>query len=141
MPPDASSSYSDICTYWAAKHPFDPYRVLLWCLFFLNAKKTKYLSVCSYPASDYLPLVEFGVIRSCGTKSTTDEQVYTLAQCLPMIADAMCKEGEVESPVIKCEIGNFRLGMPKRRRGLTRLYVGSEYMSDVTGTTLSSPNV
>ena len=29
---------------------------------------------------------------------------------------------------MKCERGNFRLGMPKRRRGLTRLYVGSEYI-------------
>jgi len=27
-----------------------------------------------------------------------------------------------------CESGNFRLGMPKRRRGLTRLYVGSDYI-------------
>ena len=34
----------------------------------------------------------------------------------------------METPVIKCEIGNFRLGMPIRRRGLTRLYVDSEYI-------------
>jgi len=41
----------------------------------------------------------------------------------------MCKKGEVETPVIKRESGNFRLGMPKRRRWLTRVYVGSEYRS------------
>jgi len=41
----------------------------------------------------------------------------------------MYNEGkEVETPVIKCESGNFRLGMPKRRRGVTRLYVGSDYI-------------
>ena len=41
----------------------------------------------------------------------------------------MSKEGkEEDTPVIKCESGNFPLGMPKRRRGLTRLYVGSEYI-------------
>ena len=34
----------------------------------------------------------------------------------------------METPGIKCENGNFRLGMPKRRRGLTRLYVGSDYI-------------
>jgi len=84
-----------------------------------------------YPARDNLPLMEFVVIRSCGSNAIilTDEQVYTLAQCLPLVAGAMCKEGkEVEPPVIKCESGKFRLGMPKRRRGLTRLYVGSEYI-------------
>ena len=128
LPPDASA-YNDIFTYWAANPAFDPLRVLLRLLFSLNANKTKYVSVGFYPARDCLPLLEFGVIQSCGSKAIilTDEQVYTLAQCLPTIADAMCKEAEVETPVIKCESVNFRLGMPKRRRGLTRLYVGSEY--------------
>ena len=89
------------------------------------------MSVGFYPTRDYLPLVEFGVIQSCGSKAiiVTDEQVYTLAQCLPAFADAMCKDRkEVEPAVINCESGNFRLGMPKRRRGLTGLYVGSEYV-------------
>ena len=100
-------------------------------LFFLNASKTKHVSVGFYPARDYLTLVEFGVKRSCGSKAIilTDEQFYTLTRCLPAFADAMCKEGnEVETPVIKCESDNFRLVMPKRRRGLTKLYVSSEYM-------------
>jgi len=68
--------------------------------------------------------VEFGVIRSCGSKAIilTDEQVYTLAQCLPVFADAMFKEGKVVgTTVIKCESGNFRLDVPKSRRVLTRL--------------------
>jgi len=51
--PDASSStYSDVCTYWAANRAFDPQRVLLRGLFFLNANKTKYVSVDFYPARD-----------------------------------------------------------------------------------------
>jgi len=105
--------------------------VLLRRLFFLNANKNKYVSVGFYPSRSYLPLVEFGVIRSCRSKAInlTDEQVYTTAQCLPAVADAMCKEGkDVETPIMKCERGNVRLGTPKRRRGLTRLYVGSEYI-------------
>ena len=83
-----------------------------------------------YPARDYFRLVEFVVIRSSGSKAIvlTDEQVYTLAQCLPTIADAMCKEGKEVTPVINCESGNFRLGTPKRSHGLTSLYVGSEYI-------------
>jgi len=96
--PDASSSsaYSDICTYWAAKPAFDPQRVLLRRQLFISANKTKYVSVDFYPAGDYLPPVEFGVIRSCGSKAIipTDEQVYTLAQCLPTMADVMCQEGK-----------------------------------------------
>jgi len=66
LPPDA---YSDTCTYCATNPAFDPQRVLLRRLFFLNANKMKYVSVGFYPASDYLPLVEFGVIRSCGSKA------------------------------------------------------------------------
>jgi len=128
---DASSlsAYSDICTYRAANPASDPQRMPLRRLFFINANKTKYVSVGFYPARDYLPLVEFGVTRSCGSKSIilTDEQVYTLAQCLPTIADAMCKEGEEVTPVIKCKSVNFRLRMPRSRRGLTRLYLGTEY--------------
>jgi len=80
------------------------------------------VSVGFYPARDYLPLVEFGVIRSCRSKAIilTYKQVYTLAQCLPAVADVMSKEGEeVETPVIKCESNKFRLGMWKRRRGFT----------------------
>jgi len=130
LPPDAST-YSDICTYWAANPELEPERLLLRRLFSLNANKTKYVSVGFKPARNYLPLVELSVIRSCGSKAIIlkDEHVYTLAQCLPAIADAMCKEGkEVETPVIKCENGYFRLGVSKRRRGLSGLYVGSEYI-------------
>jgi len=68
LPPE-SSAYSDICTYWAANPAFDPQRMLLRRLLFLNTNKTKYVSVGFYPARDYLPLVEFGVIRICGSNA------------------------------------------------------------------------
>jgi len=32
---------SDICTYWPTKTAFNPKRVLLRCLFFINEDKTK----------------------------------------------------------------------------------------------------
>ena len=74
--PDASSfTYSDIITYWAANPAFNPQRVLLRRLFFIDGDKTKYVSDGFYPARDYQPLVEFGAIRRCGSKSIilTDE--------------------------------------------------------------------
>ena len=49
------------CTYWPNNPAFDPKRVLLRRLFFINEDRTKYVSVGFYPARDYLPQVEFGV--------------------------------------------------------------------------------
>jgi len=56
----------------------------------------------------------------------TDEQAYTLAECLPMIHVSMCK-GE-EDPVIRCVSVNFRLNTPRSRRGLARMYLGTAYV-------------
>ena len=80
MPPE-SSAHNSIHNYWAGNAAFDPQRVLLKRLFFLHANESKYVSVSFYAAREYLPLVEFGVIRRCGSKAiiVTDEQVYTLA--------------------------------------------------------------
>jgi len=57
---------SDICTYWPTNPFFDPKRILLRRLFFINDDWTKYVSVGFYPARDYQPLVEFGAIWSGG---------------------------------------------------------------------------
>jgi len=51
----SSSEPSDICTYWTANPAFDPKRVLLRLIFFINEDKTKYMSVGFYPARDYQP--------------------------------------------------------------------------------------
>ena len=45
---DASS---DICPYWPASPTFDPQRVLLRRLFFINSDKTKYVSVSTLHAT------------------------------------------------------------------------------------------
>jgi len=94
---------SDICTYWPANPPFEPKRVLLRRMFFINEYNTKYVSVGFYPALDYQPLVEFGAIRRGGSKSLilTDEQVATLADCLPALRDSMCVGGTASSTSAK----------------------------------------
>ena len=81
------------------------------------------------PARDYFPLVEFSVIRSCGSKSIvlTDEEGLHAGAVSTYNAESMCKVGQEGIP-IKCENGNFRLGMLKSRRGLTRLYLGTKYI-------------
>ena len=60
------------------------------------------MSVGFYPARDYQPLVEFGAIRRGGSKSCilTDEQVASLAHCLPAIRDSICVGGD--RVIIKC---------------------------------------
>ena len=44
---------SDICTYWPVNPGFDPKRVLLRRMFFINEDKTKFVSVGFYPSRDY----------------------------------------------------------------------------------------
>jgi len=119
---------SDICTYWPPNPAFDPKRVLLRRLFFINEDKKNYVSLGYYPARDYQPLVEFGAIRRGGSNSLihSDEQITALADFLPAIRDSMCVGGD--RVVIKCESGNFRLHTP-RRHGSARLFVGTEYIS------------
>ena len=118
---------SDMCTYWPANPTFDPKRVLLRRMFFINEDKTKYVSVGYYPARDYKPLVEFGAIRRGGSKSLilSDKQDTALADGLPAIRDFMCVS---EDHVVKCESGNFRLHTC-RRHGSVRLFLGTEYVS------------
>jgi hypothetical protein len=82
-----------ICTYWPNKPAFDPKRVLLRRLFFINENRTKHVSVGFYAARDYLPLVEFGVVRRGGGPKTlilSDEQVDALAEALPKRQDDTC---------------------------------------------------
>jgi len=93
---------SDICTYWPPNAAFDPKRVLLRRMFFINEDKTKYVSVGYYPARDYQPLVEFGAIRWGGSKSLilTDEQATALADCL-LYATPCVSSGTVSSSSAK----------------------------------------
>ena len=112
---------TDVCIYWPPNPAFDPKRVLLRRMFFVNEDKTKYVSVGYYPA----PLVELGAIRRGGSKSLilADEQVAALADCLPSLRDSICVGGD--RVFIKCESGNFRLHTP-RKHGSFSLSLGTE---------------
>ena len=80
-------------TYSPNNPAFDPKRVLLRRLFFMKEDRTEYLSVGFYYALDYLPLVEFGVVRRYAGPKTLiliDEQVDALSEGLTMLRDAMC---------------------------------------------------
>jgi len=76
-------------------------------MFFILENKTKYVSVGFYPARGYQTLVEFGAILKGGSKSLilSDEQVATLAECLPAIRDSMCVSRD--RVIINCDSGNF----------------------------------
>ena len=109
---------TNICTYWPNNPAFDPKLVLFRRLFFINEVRSKYVSVCFYPAHDYLPLVEFGVVRRGGGPKTLilkDKQVDAMAEGLPMLRDAMCS-GETSVAGHECENGSFRLDVTCSRR-------------------------
>ena len=79
--------------YVEANNPlFDPKRVLLRRLFFIDVDRTKYDSVGFYPNRDYLPLVKFGAVKKNGSTFIIliDQQVNNMAECLPRICDPMC---------------------------------------------------
>ena len=60
---------------------FDPNRVLLRRVFFLDPDKTRYISVGYYPSRNYQPLVEIGTPKQ--HPILTDRHVSTLADHLP----------------------------------------------------------
>ena len=123
-----SSEPSDICTYWPSNPAFDPKRVLLLRMFFINEDKPWYISVGFYPIRDYQTMVEFEAIRRGESKSLilSDEKVAALADCLPATRDSMCVGGD--SMIIKCESGNLSLHTPKWH-GSARLFFGTVYIS------------
>jgi hypothetical protein len=107
-------------------HPaFDPDRVLLWRIFFIDGDKTKYVSVCFYPARDYQPLVEFGAVRRDGSKTIVlaDEHVDRLAERLPKV---LC-----ETSISSSNDGsdNIRLTPNRRSGGAAGLYLNAQYIN------------
>jgi hypothetical protein len=119
---------TNVCTYWTNNPPFDPKMVMLRSLFFINDDRTKYVSVGFYPACDYLPLLEFGVLPRGGGPKTlilNDEQVDVLAETLPTLREDMCS-GEAGGR--RCESGASRLDVTRSWR-TARLYVASLFIS------------
>ena len=101
---------------------FDPNGVLLRRVFFINEYKTRYLSVGFYPSRNYQPLFEFG-----GPKVKpiilTDQQVATIAECLPRICEAMCGDAQ-----FGWSDGAFRLNTTGSYR-VARLYIEKQYIT------------
>ena len=70
---------------------FDPNRVLLRRVSFLDPDKTKYTSVGFYPSRNYQPLVELGRPKVTPLL-LTDSHVQTLAEHLPSQLDALWRD-------------------------------------------------
>jgi len=97
-------------------------------LFLINEDRTNYVSVGFYPAHDYLPLVEFGVLWRGGCPKILilcNEQADVLAETLPTPREDMCTS---EAGGCRCESGASRLDDTRSRRS-TRLYVDSQFIS------------
>ena len=62
---------TNFCTYWPNNRAFDPKRMLLRRLFFINEYRTKYVCVGFYTARDYVLLVEFGGVRRGGVSKNS----------------------------------------------------------------------
>ena len=70
---------------------FDPNRVLLRRVFFLDPDKTKYISVGFYPSRNYEPLVELGSPKVTPLL-LTDSHARTLAEHLPSQMDSLWRD-------------------------------------------------
>ena len=62
----------DTCNFYveAVNPMFVPMRVLLRRLFVIDVDRNRYVSVGFYPSRDYLPFVEFGVVKRTGQPSS-----------------------------------------------------------------------
>jgi hypothetical protein len=93
-PNTVPATHFDACTFLekSISPLFDPNRVLLRRVFFINQEKTRYVSVGFYPAQSYQPLVKFGGSR---IKPIThnEKQVATLAVHLTRLYQEMCNTG------------------------------------------------
>ena len=82
----------DMISYTDCINPmFDPNRVLLRRVFFIDPEKNKYISVGFYPSLNYQPLVEIGSPKS-NPIILTDLHVKTLAEYLPAHCEALFRD-------------------------------------------------
>ena len=95
-PPTRRAPELGPCTYVEVITPaFDPNRVLLRRVFFLNDDKSNYVSVGFYPAQNYQPLVEFGGAKPLPMVLTAD-YVATMAVRLPSLVEATCQNEQYQ---------------------------------------------
>jgi hypothetical protein len=79
---------SEPCTYGVPA--FDPRRVLLRRVFFLNDEKSRYVTFGFYPAHNYQPLFEVSVTRILPLVLPAD-YVNIVAERLPGLVEAKCR--------------------------------------------------
>ena len=70
---------------------FDPSRVLLRRVFFLNDEKSRYVSVGFYQGRNYQPLIEFGGTRVLPLVLPTD-CVNVVVERVPGLLEALCRD-------------------------------------------------
>lgn len=122
--PKVKAPEFDTCNFLieAVSPGFDPNRVLLRRVFFINYEKTRYISVGFYPAHNYQPMVEVG-----GSKIKpivlTAQHVSTLADCLPRICESMCDNEQFGR-----SDGAFRLNTTGSYR-IARMYMEKHYIT------------
>jgi len=117
----------DTCNFYVenVNLAFDPKRVLLRRLFFIDEDRTTYVSVGFYPTRDYQPFVEFGSVKKNGSTIfiLDDRQVNKMAECLPTICESMCGNEQYG-----CKEGNFRMNTTGSYR-TARIYLDRQYIS------------
>lgn len=117
----------DTCNFYVenVNLAFDPKRVLLRRLFFIDEDRTAYVSVGFYPTRDYQPFVEFGSVKKNGSTILIldDRQVTKMAECLPTICESMC-----DNKQYGCKEGNFRMNTTGSYR-TARIYLDRQYIS------------
>jgi len=122
----------DTCNFYVenVNLAFDPKRVLLRRLFFIDEDRTTYVSVGFYPTRDYQPFVEFGSVKkNSSTILILDyRQVTKMAECLPTICESMCGNEQYG-----CKEGNFRMNTTGTYR-TARIYLDRQYIGLISFT-------
>jgi len=122
MPPEF-----DPCNFYVenVNLAFDPKRVLLRRLFFIDEDRTTYVSVGFHPTRDYQVFVEFGSVKKNGSTILIldDRQVNKMAEFLPTICQSMCGNEQYG-----CKEGNIRRNTTGSYR-TARIYLDRQYIS------------
>jgi hypothetical protein len=105
----------------AVSPAFDPNRVLLSRVFFIDEDKAKYASVGYYPTRDNQPPIEFGGPKKKPI-NLNDQQVRTMAEYLPSLCEALCNNEHYI-----CKDGDFRFNSAGGYR-FARMYLGKQYL-------------
>jgi len=116
----------DTCNFYAkaVNMIFDPKRVQLRLLFFIDEDRTKYISVGVYPSRHNHPFVEFGSIKKNGSTIfiLDDRQFNKVPACLPRICKSTCGNEQYG-----CKEDDFRLNTTVSYR-IARLYLVKQYI-------------